>query len=179
MKGIPVGEVDQCWKPPERVALITSVDPEEKPNIIAVGWLMRANVNPPVFAIGLGMKSQSCRNISASGELVVAIPGADLAEEVIYCGTQSGAEVDKFRETGLTATPGKAVKAPLIGECLANMECKVVATQDLQDTRIFLGEVLACWRAEEEEKSLLIVGEESGYELVHQEAGFRLGTVRG
>ncbi len=33
---------------------------------------------------------------------------------------------DKFKKFGLTAVKGKCVKAPLIGECLADIECEVV-----------------------------------------------------
>ena len=36
------------------------------------------------------------------------------------------ADTDKFAKFKLTAMPGKLVKAPLIKECLANIECKVV-----------------------------------------------------
>ena len=171
-------QVDSAWDRPERVVLATSVDAEGSANIISIGWMMRANMEPPVFALGLGMKSHSCRNISASGEFVLAVPGLDLGREVIYCGTHSGATVDKFQETGLTPLPGKVVKAPLIGECLFNLECKVIAAQDIQDHRVFFGEVVAGWRAEHEGRNLLVIGEESGYELVHEEAGFRLGAVR-
>ncbi|MGY8825943.1 MAG: hypothetical protein ACKVJG_18740 [Candidatus Latescibacterota bacterium] len=41
----------------------------------------------------------------------------------------------------------------------------------------FFGEVVAHWSNESNERSLLIVGEESGYETVHEQAGFRLGVV--
>ena len=179
MNQVPLDKITQCWKPPERVALVTSVDEEGKPNIISVGWVMRANADPPMFAIGVGHKSKSCASISAGGEFVIGIPGVDLAREVIYCGTHSGSRVDKFAETGLTPVSGREVKAPLIGECLANMECRVAATQDLEECRIFFGEVLACWFSEEPGEPLLIIGEGSGYELVHEAVGFRLGRVRG
>ena len=178
MKELPLSEVDRCWGPPERVALITSVDATGKPNIIAVGWIMRANMSPPVYAIGLGMKSHSCQNISAQKEFALMIPGTELARQVMYCGTHTGAEVDKFAETGLTAVPASQVAPPLIGECLAGMECKVIAVQDIQDHRVFFGEVVAGWTSEKAGKSLLTVGENSGYEQVYQEGAFRLGAVR-
>jgi flavin reductase (DIM6/NTAB) family NADH-FMN oxidoreductase RutF len=45
---------------------------------------------------------------------------------VVGIGTCPGADTDKFAKFKLTAVPGKLVKAPLIKECLANIECKVV-----------------------------------------------------
>jgi len=178
MREIQISDADRRWNTPEKAVLVTSVDPEGKPNMIAVGWLMRANMEPPVFAIGINNKSRSGENIAASGEFAIAVPRVELAQQVMYCGTHSGGEVDKFAETGLTPVPGKVVKAPLVDECLVNLECKVVKTQEIGDHRVFFGEVVASWVAESEGKPLLIVGEEGGYELVYEEKGFRLGTVK-
>ena len=41
-------------------------------------------------------------------------------------GTCSGSDTDKFEKFGLTPVKGKYVRSPLIKECLANIECKVV-----------------------------------------------------
>lgn len=178
MRQVEISDVGKAWGPPERVVLVTSRDGEGRPNIISVGWAMQADMNPPVFAIGLGQRSHSCANITASGQFVFALPGASLGEAVIYCGTRSGREVEKFAETGLTPLPAAVVDAPLIGECLVNFECNVVATQDVRTHRIFFGEVVACWQGDRDEPHMIIVGEGAGYELAHEEAGFRLGSVR-
>ena len=159
--------------------LVTSVDDSGKPNMIAVGWTMRCNSDPPAFAICLGKKSHSCASVTGSCEFVIGIPGTGLAEQVMFCGTHSGRDVDKFAETGLTAGKGKVVTAPLIQECLANLECKVVATQDMGDHRVFFGEVKACWQSDRRERPLLTIGEEAGYELLYEREPFRLGAVKG
>jgi flavin reductase (DIM6/NTAB) family NADH-FMN oxidoreductase RutF len=57
---------------------------------------------------------------------VIAIPAVEMLDKVIGIGTCSGADTDKFKKFKLTPMPGKAVKAPLIKECLANIECRVV-----------------------------------------------------
>ncbi|MFH1572259.1 MAG: flavin reductase family protein [Gemmatimonadota bacterium] len=178
MKELPVAEGEKLWGAPERVVLVTSVDPEGRANIIAVGWAMRASMSPPVFAIGLGKKSHSGTSIAASREFVFCLPGVSLARQVMYCGTHSGREVDKFAETGLTPQPGRVVKAPLIAECLACFECRVVAAQEIGDHRVFFGEVAASWKGTRAEPHLLVVGPGSGYEPVYEDGGFRLGGVR-
>jgi len=178
MNKVEIGDVGKAWGPPERVVLVTSSDAQGRPNIISVGWAMQADMDPPAFAIGLGQRSHSCANITASGQFVFALPGASLGEEVMYCGTRSGRDVDKFAETGLTPLPAAVVKAPLIAECIANFECKVVATQDIRTNRVFFGEVVACWLGDRREPHMIIVGEGAGYELAHEEAGFRLGSVK-
>ena len=63
---------------------------------------------------------------------VMAVPTVDLLDRVVGISSCSGADTDKFAKFKLTAVPGKLVNAPLIKECLANIECKVV---DLIDER--------------------------------------------
>lgn len=168
----------QVWGAPERVALVATADDAGQGNLIAVGWAMRANMTPPVFAIGLGHKSLSCSNIQATGEFVFGVPGADLASQVLYCGTHSGREGDKFAAAGLTAATASQVKAPLIKECLANFECRVMATQQIGDHFVFFGEVCAAWETDRDESRLLaVIGDDGGYERFGGNEIFNLGTV--
>ena len=57
---------------------------------------------------------------------MIAIPTVDLLDQVVGIGTCSGADTDKLAKFKLTAVTAKVVKAPLIKECFANIECKVV-----------------------------------------------------
>ena len=49
-----------------------------------------------------------------------------MLDKVVGIGTCSGADTDKFTRFKLTPVKGATVKAPLIKECLANIECKVI-----------------------------------------------------
>ncbi len=178
MEEVAFAQVDRRWNTPERTALVSTVSADGRPNLIAVGWLMRASLTPPVYAIGINRRSQSGRNIAATGEFVIAIPGVDLAPALMYCGTHSGADTDKFAATGLTPQPGRVVRPPLVSQCLANLECRVVATQDIGDHQVFFGEVQASWAGSDPGRPLLVIGAQSGYFQVYEEAGFRLGIVR-
>ncbi len=179
MQQLDIEHAADNWSAPERVALVSSVDAEGHPNLIAVGWAMRANMDPPVMVIGLGKKSLSCANIAASSQFVFAVPGADLATQVLYCGTHSGREVDKFAATGLTAVPASQVQPVLVQECLSNLECQVIAMQEIGDHRLFFGQVQAVWTSQRDEtRPLVIIGDGAGYETVAANAVFRLGAVR-
>lgn len=45
---------------------------------------------------------------------------------VVACGNSSGRTVDKFSKFSLNPVPAPFVKAPLIDECYANLECRVI-----------------------------------------------------
>ena len=81
------------------------------------------------FAVAVNGANGVCASFAAlqsTRECVIAIPTVDLLDVVVGIGTCSGADTDKFAKFKLTAMPGKLVNAPLIRECLANIECKVV-----------------------------------------------------
>ena len=66
----------------------------------------------------------------------------DIATKVVGIGNSSGRDVDKFAEFGLTAVAGDKVKAPLIGECFANFECKLVDSSLIRKYSLFVLEVV-------------------------------------
>ena len=69
----------------------------------------------------------------------------ELAAQVVGCGNTSGRRVDKFKTFRLTPVAGSRVKAPLIHECYANLECKVVDTRMVAEYNVFILEVLKAW----------------------------------
>lgn len=133
---------------PMRHFLITCGDFRRKPNIIAVSFCMPVSKIPPLVACAIGKNAFSCSLIEETGGFVINVPTIDLEKEVLYCGYHSGKDVDKFSETGLTAEPSKAVRAPIISECIAHMECTVVNVVDAGDKKLFVGEVIEAYADE-------------------------------
>ena len=97
----------------------------ETPNIMTISWTMVVDFTP-LFAITTGRWNYSFAALRKTRECVIAIPAVDLLDKVIGIGTCSGADTDKFAKFRLTPVPAERVTPPLIKECLANIECKVV-----------------------------------------------------
>jgi flavin reductase (DIM6/NTAB) family NADH-FMN oxidoreductase RutF len=106
------------------VVLVTTND-SEKNNIMTISWTMVVGFTP-LFAITTGPWNYSYAALHKSRECVISIPTVDLIDQVVGIGTCSGADTDKFKKFGLTPVKGKHVRSPLIKECLANIECKVI-----------------------------------------------------
>jgi flavin reductase (DIM6/NTAB) family NADH-FMN oxidoreductase RutF len=109
---------------PGPVVLVTTRE-GGKNNVMTISWTMVLDF-VPVFAISTGEWNHSFSALRTTRECVIAIPTVDLLDRVVGIGTCSGADTDKFATFRLTAVAGKVVTAPLIAECLANIECKVV-----------------------------------------------------
>ncbi len=109
---------------PGPVVLVTTND-GHKNNVMTISWTMVLDFTPR-FAITTGPWNHSYAALRKSRECVIAIPTVDLIDRVVGVGTCSGADTDKFEAFGLTPVKARHVRAPLIRECLANIECRVV-----------------------------------------------------
>jgi flavin reductase (DIM6/NTAB) family NADH-FMN oxidoreductase RutF len=133
---------------PMRHFLITCGDIDKESNIIAVSFCMPVSKDPPLIACAIGEKAYSRSLIEKTGEFIVNVPSAKLKPAVYYCGFHSGLTVDKFMEAGLTPETARKVKAPVIRECLAHMECRVLNRIMTGDKILFVGEVLEAYAEE-------------------------------
>ena len=106
------------------VVLVTTYD-GKKNNVMTISWTMVLDFKP-TFAITTGEWNYSFSALRKTRECVISIPTVDMLNKVVGIGTCSGIDTDKFKKFTLTPVKGKEVKAPLIKECLANIECKVV-----------------------------------------------------
>ena len=109
---------------PGPVILVTTND-GHKDNVMTISWTMVLDFTPR-FAITTGAWNYSYAALTKTKECVIAIPTVDMLDTVVGIGTCSGSDTDKFAKFNLTRLQGKIVKPPLIRECLANIECKVV-----------------------------------------------------
>lgn len=106
------------------VVLVTTNDGKNN-NIMTISWTMVVDFTP-MFALTTGPWNHSFAALRKTKECVISIPTVDMLDRVIGVGTCSGADTDKFEKFMLTPVKGAHVRAPLIKECLANIECRVI-----------------------------------------------------
>jgi len=125
-----------------QVILVSSAF-EKKANIITLAWNMPLAHKPPLMAICITKKRFSYDLIKKSGEFAVNIPSIDLFDEMYYCGRNSGRNVDKFKETSLTAQKAnKLTHTPLIKECVGHLECRLQQEKEVGDHVLIIGDIV-------------------------------------
>ena len=140
-----VKEVIAALLHPRPVVLVTCIDKQGRSNIVSVAWNMPVSHHPPLLVISVSPKRFSHKLLKETEEFVVNVPPYELMNEVEFCGSVSGKQVDKFKESGLTPKPARMVKPPIIEECLAHLECKIVNKVQAGDHTLFIGEVLTAY----------------------------------
>jgi flavin reductase (DIM6/NTAB) family NADH-FMN oxidoreductase RutF len=143
MKELALAKVYQLLEPGPVVLLTTAR--RGRANVMTMSWHMMVEFEPPLVACVVSNADYSFAALRATKECVIAIPAAHLAQKVVDVGNCSGREVAKFEKFGLTPLKARRVAAPLVAECFANLECKVVDGHLVNKYNLFVLEVVQAW----------------------------------
>jgi flavin reductase (DIM6/NTAB) family NADH-FMN oxidoreductase RutF len=111
-----------------------------KPNFITIAHVGILNhAKPQLISLGMGKTHYTNQGIKENKTFSVNIPSETLVVETDYAGIFSGKKHDKSRLFEIFY--GELKTAPMIGECLINMECKLYDLYDTPTHDVFIGEI--------------------------------------
>jgi flavin reductase (DIM6/NTAB) family NADH-FMN oxidoreductase RutF len=116
-----------------------------RPNVMTMSWQTMIDFEPPIFGCVISERNHTFGILKATRQCVINIPTVELAPKVVGCGNTSGRTVDKFEAFQLTPMPAARVDPPLIAECYANLECKVIDAKMATRYNFFILEVVKAW----------------------------------
>jgi flavin reductase (DIM6/NTAB) family NADH-FMN oxidoreductase RutF len=143
LKEIPPSKVFHLIEPGPVVLLTTS--DKGRDNVMTMSWTMMLDFEPAKIACCVSEGNYSFKALLKNKECVIAIPTVDMAAKVVDVGNCTGEDEDKFAKFGLTTLPAMKVKAPLVAECLANIECRVIDTKMVKKYNLFILEAVKAW----------------------------------
>jgi flavin reductase (DIM6/NTAB) family NADH-FMN oxidoreductase RutF len=129
---------------PGPVVLVTTAR-AGRANVMPMSWYLMMEFVPPLVGCVISNRNYTFETLKTTRECVINIPTVELAEKVVACGNASGERVDKFKTFGLTPVAAACVNAPLIAECYASLECKVVDGKLAAKYNFFVLEVVKAW----------------------------------
>jgi flavin reductase (DIM6/NTAB) family NADH-FMN oxidoreductase RutF len=130
---------------PYSASLVTCKGKNGKINVMTVAWIIPVSVNPPLLAMSIRPERYSHDLIIESKEFAVNIPTFKLAQKVLFCGRRSGKDHEKFKETSLTPEKAIKVNVPIIKECVAHLECKLVKSMKMGDHTLIIGQIVVAY----------------------------------
>lgn len=136
----PVSDIRRFLEPGP-VVLVSTAHGDQR-NIMTMGWHMVMEFTPSLVGCLISSGNHSYEMICRSKNCVINVPTVELARTVAKIGNCSGADTDKFKAFKLTALEPEVVTAPLIAECYANLECKLVDGRLRDKYNFFIFEVV-------------------------------------
>ena len=143
---------------PRPIAWVSTVSAAGVRNLAPFSFFNAVSADPPVVCFAPSRRpigdtrKDTLRNVEETGEFVVNLVSEPLTEAMNASAEEVPPEVDEFELVGVTAEAGTVVKAPMVKEALAKMECRVRQILYLGDQPtsgvLVLGDVLCFHYAE-------------------------------
>jgi len=114
---------------PKGILLNTMTD---RFNSMVIGWGHLGTLwSIPTFVVYVRQSRFTKEMLDKSGEFTVSVPLEKVDPGINrICGTLSGRDIDKVKETGITLEDPEVNHTPGIREYPLTIECKVIYTQD-------------------------------------------------
>lgn len=111
----------------------------DKVNAMTAAWVARASFVPPLVTVAVGKARYSHDMIMESRVFAVNVLGPDNVETGKHFGLKTGRKTDKFAGVDYDT---KVTGSPILKDCVAWLDCKVVGAHDAGDHTLFVGEIL-------------------------------------
>ncbi|MFX0090081.1 MAG: flavin reductase family protein, partial [Candidatus Hodarchaeota archaeon] len=150
------------WHPsliPGPVVLISTYNASKEPNIAPISWLQMASFEPPILMFSTSKENTTVKNIIETSCFAVNLVDASIASKVYGCINWYGRE--RIEKTGFTMIEASEIYAPLVDECKAHLECRLISTKEIGSGFVVFGEIViaSIW------DKILQVAYEKRYEL--------------
>ncbi len=139
-----------------------------RPNTMTIGWgAIGFSWGKPMMMVMVRHSRHTFDMLNRAGRFSVSVPRAgDLADELMFVGTKSGRDVDKFEGQGLSAVPGQTEGVKVVAECPVHFECVVKHIEDMTSDaldenihlrfypqgdlhRLYFAEIVECYRTDQ------------------------------
>ena len=136
---------------PRPIAFVSTIGANGVNNLAPFSYFTVLSSQPAVVGFGIGPKrdggkKDTLANVEFTGDFVINVVTEELAKAMNLTSGEYPAEVDEFKEAGLTAIPGDRVKSPRVAESPIHLECKLIQILQFGEAprvnRFVIGEVL-------------------------------------
>ena len=96
-------------------------------NTMTIGWAIIGYVwRKPIMMVAVRLTRHTFSIIETAEDFTVSIPSSDMKKEIMFCGTKSGRDYNKFKECNFKISDSQKVITPIIKVPGLHYECKIV-----------------------------------------------------
>jgi len=126
---------------PNPVSLVCTEKPDGTTNLATVSWWTYLSFNPGMIAYAMAKTSYSGELVRGNQKVVLTVPGVQISEAVMGCGSTTGRDTDKAKRFGieLTSLPDSTIKIPVHSRVA--IQCKMKEFHEAGDHYLYICEV--------------------------------------
>lgn len=109
----------------------------DEPNVMTASWgFIGVMWGKRVAVVPIRNSRYTKEIIDKTGEFSMCIPYNSMADELKFCGTHSGRNINKYQECGLKINKTKSINTYIVEGCDAYFECRVIQVLPLNNENI-------------------------------------------
>ncbi len=123
---------------------LLSVSDGSHENIATMSWVSAVSSDPPLMMVAVSPKRYSHDLMIQAGEFAILVLSNLQNELATLAGTKSGSKIQKWDLPQFKALrkDAKRIKAPIIRDCRAVMECQLIDRHTAGDHTLFIGKIV-------------------------------------
>jgi flavin reductase (DIM6/NTAB) family NADH-FMN oxidoreductase RutF len=134
---------------PRPIAWVTTLSAEGTVNLAPHSFYTVACANPPIVQFTSVGSKDTLRNVRDTGEFVVNLAHGPLLEAVNDSAASFAPDQSEPAQLGITMEPSVLVRPPRVKDSPVSIECTLHSTNELGDSTVVLGSVVAITVADE------------------------------
>lgn len=139
--------LEKAYKSLDDGGAFLTVKSKKELNTMTIGWASIGIVwRVQMMLVLVRENRHTFQLIKNTDEFTVSFPfGEKMKDELLFCGTNSGENYNKFKECDLRTIENNSLKTPLIQGCDLHYECKIKYSQNMDLDRINSKTLKACY----------------------------------
>ena len=136
---------------PNPVTIVCTEKPDGSTNLATVSWWTILSFNPEIIGFAMAKTSYSGERVRATKKVILTVPGEEIADAVMGCGTSSGRDTDKIAKTGIAMQKigGSNLEVPVHSRVA--IQCNLKEYIDVGDHYLYICEVEQVFGNEKEQ----------------------------
>ena len=136
---------------PNPVTIVCTQKPDGSTNLATVSWWTYLSYNPNMIAYAMAKTSYSGEMVRSNKKVILTIPGAEIADAVMGCGSTTGRDTDKISKFGIEMqeVPDSEIKIPLHSRLA--IQCSLKEFIETGDHYLYICNVEQVYGNEQEE----------------------------
>jgi flavin reductase (DIM6/NTAB) family NADH-FMN oxidoreductase RutF len=132
------------WSPslvPGGIVLISTLSQSKEPHFAPKSWVQMVSFEPPILVFSGSEGQATENNVLLNREFVANIVDDAIADRAFESIEWRGSE--RVKNSGFTFGPSTSVAPPLVNECKAHLECRLLDTKAIGSGFLIFGEIVA------------------------------------
>ena len=136
---------------PNPVTMVCTEKPDGSTNLATVSWWTYLSFNPNMIAYAMAKTSYSGEMVRNNRKVILTIPGAEIADAVMGCGSTTGRDTDKAAkfDIALANVEGSSIQIP--AHSRVAIVCSLKEYHEVGDHYLYICDVEQVYGDESEE----------------------------